>query len=59
LAGEIKESDYKKKYYSELQSPVAQKLMRYIIKEAMGKDIYIVSNNDDRFLLLNVMAKLK
>jgi uncharacterized protein YeaO (DUF488 family) len=57
--GKIKESDYKKKYYSELQSPVAQKLMRYILKEAMEKDVYLVSNNDDRFLLLNVMDKLK
>ena len=59
LWGKIKESDYKNKYYSELQSPVAQKLMRYILKEAMEKDVYLVSNNDDRFLLLNVMDKLK
>ena len=57
--GKMKESDYKKRYYCELQSPVAHELMRHIVNESKERDVYIVSVNDDRRLLLNIMDKLK
>ena len=59
LWGKIKESDYKKRYYRELQLPVARELMRYIVNESKERDVYIVSVNDDRRLVLNMMDKLK
>jgi len=41
--GKMKESDYKKRYYRELQSPVAHELMRHIVNESKERDVYIVS----------------
>ena len=33
--------------------------MRHIVNESKERDVYMVSVNDDRRLLLNIMDKLK